>query len=571
MLQRFFGATIIDPAHPQRDGSGEIWVRDGVIVERSPHDHADESIDLTGLVVMAGGIDLHTHIGGGKLTIARSLLPERYRDQQQAQAEIAAKADPVSQLRQSVSGYAPGSFATGYAYARMGYTACFEPAMLLGGARQAHLEMSDIPIIDHGGYVVMGNDPFLLHLLQQNAPQAEINELVNWAVQASGAMAVKVVNPGGIDAFKFHARHLNVNEPHPKFGVTPRRVIEALTQALVDLEIPHPLHVHCSNLGIAGNWKSTMATADAADGRPLHLTHVQFHSYGKQGSKGFSSEAATIAEMVNQHPNLSIDVGQVIFGQTVTVSADIMHQASARRLARPRKWVCSSIESNAGCGVVPFRYRDTNYVHALQWAIGLELLLMVEDPWRIFLTTDHPNGGPFTSYPHLIRLLMDRTFRETQLGRIHPDAAAASQLRGLTREYSLEEIAIITRAAPARILGMQSFGHLGPGAVADLVAYRPDADYEKMFALPEWVYRRGQAVVRQGNILATPTGATHRVQPKGEVTPYPALRDYYQSCLGLRLESVTMPADELAEIANDQVIEHARRPLQSIPERGNDE
>ena len=30
------------------------------------------------------------------------------------------------------------------------------------------------------------------------------------------------------------------------------------------------------------------------------------------------------------------------------------------------------IECDAGCGVVPFRYREQSYVNALQWAIGLE-------------------------------------------------------------------------------------------------------------------------------------------------------------------------------------------------------
>ena len=74
------------------------------------------------------------------------------------------------------------------------------------------------------------------------------------------------------------------------------------------------------------------------------------------------------------------------------------------------------IECDAGCGVVPFKYQDQNFVNALQWAIGLETFLLVDDPWRIFLTTDHPNGAPFTSYPHLIRLLMDRTFRNEVLG-----------------------------------------------------------------------------------------------------------------------------------------------------------
>ena len=39
------------------------------------------------------------------------------------------------------------------------------------------------------------------------------------------------------------------------------------------------------------------------------------------------------------------------------------------------------------------------------------------DPWQVMLSTDHPNGGSFLSYPKLIRLLMDRAFREDQMGR----------------------------------------------------------------------------------------------------------------------------------------------------------
>jgi len=75
--------------------------------------------------------------------------------------------------------------------------------------------------------------------------------------------------------------------------------------------------------------------------------------------------------------------------------------------------------------------QDQNFVNALQWAIGLETFLLVDDPWRIFLTTDHPNGAPFTCYPHLIRLLMDRSFRNEVLSTIHPEAQKMTTLAPL--------------------------------------------------------------------------------------------------------------------------------------------
>src|SRR5690606_1050029 len=102
---------------------------------------------------------------------------------------------------------------------------------------------------------------------------------------------------------------------------------------------------------------------------------------------------------------------------------------------------------------------------ALQWFVGLELFLLSDDPWRMVLSTDHPNGGSFLAYPQLIELLMCHDIREEQFKRVNPKYLAGSALAdGLSREYTLNEIAIITRAGPARILGLNRKGHLGPGA-----------------------------------------------------------------------------------------------------------
>jgi formylmethanofuran dehydrogenase subunit A len=263
---------------------------------------------------------------------------------------------------------------------------------------------------------------------------------------------------------------------------------------------------------VPGNKETTLATIRAAEGMPIHLTHIQFHSYGTEGDFKFSSGAAEIAELVNQHTNVSIDVGQIMFGQTVTASGDAMRQYGNTKSAEPKKWVIMDIECDAGCGVVPMRYKDKSFVNALQWAIGLEMFLLVNDPWRVFLTTDHPNGAPFTTYPHLIRLLMDRTFRNEQLRRLHPGAQAATTLGTLTREYTLYEIAIMTRAGPARSLGLKDRGHLGPGACADITVYDDNPDREAMFTTPAFVFKNGEMIVRNGKIVHVVTGATHVVR-----------------------------------------------------------
>jgi formylmethanofuran dehydrogenase subunit A len=429
----------------------------------------------------------------------------------------------------------------------MGYTSCFEPAILPSNARQAHMEMADTPMIDTGGYAMLGSDDLLLQLMAEGAEQQTINDYVAWTLRAAQCIGIKVVNPGGISAFKFNQRALNVDDRHPHYSVTPRDIVRTLSRALHELAVPHPLHVHASNLGVPGNYLSTLATMEAAEGFPIHLTHIQFHSYGTEGDKKFSSSAAEIAEAVNSRANVSIDVGQVMFGQTVTISGDTMMQYANHSHAHPNKWTCMDIECDAGCGVVPFRYRDKNFVNALQWAIGLELFLMVDDPWRVFLTTDHPNGAPFTSYPHLIRLLMDRSFRNDLLAQVNPEAAAASQLNSLQREYSLYEIAIMTRAAPARILGLKDRGHLGPGALADITVYHPHHNPEQMFERPMLVFKQGQVVVEEGRITAPVSGTTQVVRPEYNRDIEKLIEQRFERYHSIGLQNFVISDDEMAE------------------------
>src|SRR5207253_5457303 len=106
------------------------------------------------------------------------------------------------------------------------------------------------------------------------------------------------------------------------------------------------------------------------------------------------------------------------------------------------------------------------------WAVGLGMFLWARGPWRVVRSTDHPNGGTFLSYPELIRLLMDRAYRDERLKGVNQKLLKSSVLLdGLTREYTLGEIAIVTRAGPARLLGLKGKGHLGPGADADVTIY----------------------------------------------------------------------------------------------------
>jgi formylmethanofuran dehydrogenase subunit A len=339
MLIKLTGGKVYDPANGIDGQIRDIFIQDGRIVQPAPDARVHEEYNLRGRVVMAGGIDPHSHIGGGKVTIARMLMPEDHQGHECARGDL---------TRSGVGHAIPSTYTTGYRYAEMGYTACFEPAMLPVNARQTHMEMGDTPLIDKGAYVLLGSDDFLLRQLAQKKDFSAVKDYIAWTIHASQAIAVKVVNPGGISAFKFNQRKLDLDEQHAHYGLTPRQILLNLATGLRDIGVTHPLHVHGCNLGVPGNVETTLETIRAMEGLPVHMTHIQFHSYGTEGDKHFSSGAARIAEAINANANVSIDVGQVLFGQTCTASGDSWLRRGADEVQGKELRECAAVVHRSG-------------------------------------------------------------------------------------------------------------------------------------------------------------------------------------------------------------------------------
>jgi formylmethanofuran dehydrogenase subunit A len=202
-------------------------------------------------------------------------------------------------------------------------------------------------------------------------------------------------------------------------------------------------------------------------------------------------------------------------------------------------------DSNGG-GVVPVNYRADSFHNAVQWAVGLELFLLIEDPWRVFFTTDHPNGAPFTAYPDLFALLMDRDLRARWIADLPPAAMEVTTLPAISREYSLTEIATMTRAAPARLLGLADRGHLGPGAVADIAVYSVEADKAKMFRAAALVFKDGDLVVRNGEVTHCRWGRALHVRPERYRAIDRRMKAYYDERYGLSPDVIKVPESAIA-------------------------
>ena len=502
---------VYDPLNNIDGEQKDICIKDGKIVESVSADA--NVIDASGQIIMPGGVDPHTHIAGAKVNVGRMIRPED------------SKKDVVGRKagQRAGSGFSvPSTFMTGYRYAQMGYTTAMEAAMPPLLARHTHEEFHDTPIIDHAAYPLFGNNWFIMQYLKEGDLD-KTAAYASWLLRATKGYTIKIVNPAGTEAWAWGGNVHGIDDPAPYFDITGAEIIKGLAEVNEMLGLPHAIHLHCNDLGHPGNYETTLKSFDVPKGikanpttgsrdKVLYATHVQFHSYGGTNWRDFVSEAPKVADYVNKNDHIVIDVGQVTLDETTTMTADGPMEYDLHTL-NGLKWANCDVELETGSGVVPFIYSGKAPVPSSQWAIGLELFLLVNDPEKICLTTDSPNAGPFTRYPRVMSWLMSNKYREDMIeNQVHKWAQKKTSIATLDREYSFYEIAQISRATPATVLGLSDTkGHLGVGADADIAIYAfnpetqdPSTDYvalEEALTVASYVLKDGEIVVKDGNVV----------------------------------------------------------------------
>ncbi|WP_409200054.1 formylmethanofuran dehydrogenase subunit A [Methanobrevibacter sp. DSM 116169] len=501
---------VYDPANKIDGEKKDIMFKDGKIVENVSSDA--KVLDVTDKIVMPSGIDPHAHVAGPKLVVGRLYRPEDSRR---------GVTQKTSVLRPESGFSIPSCPSTGYRYSRLGYGTVVEAAMPPLEAKHTHEEIATIPNIDIPALPLFGNNWFVLEF----AREGKIDELAAFIsawLKISKGYGVKIVNPCGTEAWGWGMNVHGVNDKAPYFDVTSKEVIRALAKANEKLGLPHSIHIHPNDLGHPGNTPVTIETLDSVKDikknapirdQNIHCCHLQFHSYNGNSWKDASSGAEDVAKFINKSDNVTCDVGQVTFDETTTMTADAPMEYDLFKLSG-LKWANKDVECETGSGIIPVIYSKKSPVNTLQWAIGLELFLSIKDPWKVCLTTDHPNAGPFIRYPRIMSWLMSNTRRMEMIetGEVHKWVNSRTTLPTLEREYDFYDIAVISRAAPAKIHGFADRGALTPGYNADIAVYDinpntidPSKEYEtieKGFSLADYTIKDGQILVKDKEIVS---------------------------------------------------------------------
>ena len=114
--------------------------------------------------------------------------------------------------RSGTAGTVPTTFTTGYRYAGLGYTTVFDAAVAPLMARPRTRSSTTRPSSTAASSSLLGNDDYLLRLIDAGERE-RAREYAAWLLGASGAYAIKVVNPGGVELWKRGSREPNGARP----------------------------------------------------------------------------------------------------------------------------------------------------------------------------------------------------------------------------------------------------------------------------------------------------------------------------------------------------------------------
>ncbi|MCW3134667.1 MAG: amidohydrolase family protein [Methanophagales archaeon] len=350
----------------------------------------------------------------------------------------------------------------GYAYARLGYTYVNEPLMTLNTANYVHHELSSIPVVDTSSFLVLSLYDVDKEI--REGDEESVKNLILFLLDLTKSIGVKIYDARVKYAKQgFFYRDIDEKKCVNFFY----EIIKSEEEKLPQIQLRTYPELLDENPSILSGF-CLAHIASGMDNEERYETAMRILKNGGAVDLGIF------------YPSQKGDIDMRI-GYDVPAEGENNFNSVDIGLEKPL--VFSKVREE--------KMEDKRIYYSQKFALeALEYL----NSCHISFSTDSPSGCLFYYYPKLFAGLLNSANRK----ELKNDG-----LRDI--EYSLYELAVITRTNPAKQLCLRNKGHLGNGADADIAIYDIGEDtkaeeLEKRLSCCEYLLKGGEVVIYKGEL-----------------------------------------------------------------------
>jgi len=177
--------------------------------------------------------------------------------------------------------------------------------------------------------------------------------------------------------------------------------------------------------------------------------------------------------MVNSNENIDLDLGFIAFNQiNPLITSDrrlIDSLLKANNNEATYKLIRAAIEFEGDIFATFRNFDKKNIANCYLWANALDIALSVKNIWQMQFSINFPNYANITDVPEIATWLVSKSARDNFMNDMNSDFLKDNSLKNNNKILTFNEFVILTRASPAKSLGLGSTkGNLGVGADADI-------------------------------------------------------------------------------------------------------
>jgi len=493
---------IYDPINNIEGEIKDILVESGKVVDKFSNNDDIKEINANGKTVIPSAIDIHTHVASQQINWARLLGSNN------------------DKFKEVWGGLTLENIAKDYI--SMGYTFILEANVFPSLAKQAIFNFQQIPVLDKAMLLNISN----LWPLELEFQKGKINNMavfISDLLSKTFAFGFKVYNPFECEAWNFKELREDLSEQGRLYNFSALDVYENVVKCVESLGLPHSTHAHIEGyenvIGKENLFKvlekvksleiepSLRTSSNIKRAQILHLAHVNSYS--------FDGDNTNLINFLNENPNFSADLSFIGFNQiNPIITSDrrlINSMLTTDSIDNPYKLISSAVEFEGDSFVSMRSLHKSDYHACTLWANALDLALNAKNRYQLSLSLNFPNYANITDIPEITTWLISKEARENYMKGMNDTFLKKNTLLSNEKELSFSEFVCLTRANPAKALGLGSIkGTLGLNSDADINIIDiniKDTDlskeYEKLkssLSKIEYVIKSGKIVKKQDKL-----------------------------------------------------------------------